>query len=275
MAPVPTDPKALEAEWRQRLLGTHPAMRAGRRMFLRMPSSPRCEICASPFAGPFAPLLRLLGKGRFSKNPRFCGQCMNELIQHGPGGAEIPVSFLFADVRGSTPLTERLGATRMHDLVERFYEVGVDALIAHGALIDRFMGDQVVGYFIPGFAGPHHARQAALCALQLLRDTGHSGPGQPWIPVGTGVHTGIAFVGTVGRGGEGLVEFTAIGDPANVAARLASVAGSGEVVISEAAFAAAELGGDPERRELDLKGVSTRVPVRILKPAAEASRSAA
>ena len=247
------------------LLGTDPMLRAGRRFFAKIPSPPRCEFCAAPFAGPFAPVLRLFGKGPFPRNPRYCIGCCAHLM-HIKGGVEIPLSFLFVDVRGSTPLGEQLGPKRLHDLMDRFYQVGTAALIEHDALIDRFMGDQVVGYFVPGFAGQSHARKAVQCALDILRATGHGGD-SPWVPVGAGVHTGIAFVGSVGKVGEGdMVEFTAIGDSVNIAARLASVAQAGEVMISEEAFGAADVGGDVERRELTLKGVSTPVKVRILRP---------
>jgi len=253
----------MEEEWRARLLGTSPALKAGRRLFLRLPSPPRCELCASPFAGPLVPVMNLIGHGRFPRNPRYCNACCADIMRHR-GGAEIPLSFLFADVRGSTPMGERLGPTRLHDLMDRFYEAGVDTLIAHNALIDRFMGDQVVGYFVPGFAGPQHARAAVRCGLAILRATGHADQA-PWVPVGVGVHTGQAFVGVVGRGGGDLAELTAIGEAVNVAARLASVAATGEIVVSEEAFAAAEWGGDPERRMLTLKGVSAPVAVRIVR----------
>jgi adenylate cyclase len=256
--------KKLEQEWRSKLMGTHPGITAGRRIFARLPSSPRCVLCASPFKGPFAPLLRILGKGPFVKNPRYCSGCIGALMKLGPSGAVVPLSFLFADVRGSTPLGERLEATELHALMERFYEAGTEALFAFGALVDRFMGDQVVGYFVPGFAGPEHARQAVRCAQQILRDTGHADPGGPWIPVGVGVHTGEAFVGTVGRGGEGMVELTAIGEAVNLAARLASVAGTGELVLSEESFAASGQTGDPERRVLTLKGITEPVAVRVM-----------
>jgi adenylate cyclase len=254
--------RSLEEEWRSRLLGTNPALRAGRRFFVKLPSAPRCEMCASPFAGPFGPLMKLIGKGPFARNPRYCEACCGNLIRN-KGGAEIPLSFLFADVRGSTPLGERLGPKALHELMDRFYEIGVDALIIHGALIDRFMGDQVVGYFVPGFAGPQHARQAVLCGLEILRATGH-GDQAPWVPVGIGVHTGEAFVGSVGKGDD-LAELTATGDAVNVAARLASAAGIGELVLSEEAFAVAGVEGDHERRELTLKGVTRQVPVRVLR----------
>lgn len=182
---------------------------------------------------------------------------------HNKGGVELSLSFLFADVRGSTPLGEKLGPTGLHDLMDQFYATGIDALIVYGALIDRFMGDQVVGYFAPGFAGPQHARQAVLCGLEILRATGHA-DGEPWVPVGVGVHTGVAFVGSVGKG-EDMAELTALGDPVTIAARLASIAETGEVVVTEEAFVAAGLEGDPERRELSLKGVTAPVTVRVLK----------
>jgi adenylate cyclase len=233
-------------------------------VFVTLPSPPRCEFCAVPFAGPVAPLLKLVGKGPWARNPRYCFACCSKLIRN-KGGVELELSFLFADVRGSTPLGERLGPKGLHDLMDRFYEVGIDALIAHGALIDRFMGDQVVGYFAPGFAGPRHAREAVLSGLDILRATGHADE-IPWVPVGAGVHIGKAFVGSVGKG-EDMAELTAIGDPVNIAARLASVAATGELVVSEEAFAASSLEGDPEQRELLLKGVAAPVKVRVLRVA--------
>jgi adenylate cyclase len=102
-----------------------------------------------------------------------------------------------------------------------------------------------------------------LSALDILRATGHGGQ-TPWVPVGAGVHIGKAFVGSVGKGAD-MAELTAIGDPVNIAARLASVAATGEVVVSEEAFAASDLEGDPERRELTLKGVAAPVNVRVLR----------
>ena len=131
--------RTMEEEWRSLLLGTHPALRAYRRFFATVPKSPRCEFCAVPFAGPFAPLLKILGKGPWARNPRYCYACCARLIRN-KGGVEIGLSFLFADVRGSTPLGEKLGPKGLHDLMDRFYATGIDALIAHGALIDRERG---------------------------------------------------------------------------------------------------------------------------------------
>lgn len=146
--------------------------------------------------------------------------------------------------------------------MDRFYGTGVDILIRHDALIERFMGDQIVGYFLPGFTGPMHARAAIGAGLDLLAATGHA-PGQdPWVPIGIGAHTGDAFVGTVGTE---VLEFTALGEAVTLAARLASVAGAGELLATESAYAAAGMDVPAERRELMLKGLSAPISVRVLK----------
>ncbi|HET8567959.1 MAG TPA: adenylate/guanylate cyclase domain-containing protein [Candidatus Limnocylindria bacterium] len=252
----------IEGEWRSRLLGTNPALRAGRNLFRRLPAPPRCDLCAAPFAGPIGRALRPFGKAPWPKNPRYCVGCCAVLLKHR-GGAEVPLSMLFADVRGSTPLGERIGPRAVHDVMDRFYNAGIDELFRYGAIVDRFMGDQVVGYFTPGFAGHRHARQAILAGLGILRATGHDRH-EPWIPVGVGVNTGVAFVGAVGKD-EDIAELTALGEDVNVAARLASVAAAGELVVSEAAFDASALEAVSERRTVELRGVSAPVAVRVLR----------
>jgi len=242
--------KGNQATWRSMLLGTNSFIRFGHAAFSHLPSPPRCELCAAPFKGPFTPVMRVLGRAPFAKNPRYCNLCIGHLMQH-KGGAEVELTALFADVRGSTPMAERLGATGIHGVMDRFYSEGVDALIRGGAIIERFMGDQIVGYFVPGYAGRDHAKRALETGLDVLRATGNVGGAAGWVPVGVGVHTGTAFVGTVGRSG-GLLELTALGEDVNVAARLASEAAAGEMVCSEPAFSAADLDIPSERRVLTL-----------------------
>ena len=106
--------------------------------------------------------------------------------------------------------------------------------------------------FLPLLAGERHAALAIDTARELLRVTGHGTEAGPWVRLGIGVHTGTAWFGAVGHGAH--VELTAVGDAMNVAARLASTAGAGEVLVTSAAASAA--GRDPvgERRTLQLKG---------------------
>lgn len=171
-----------------------------------------------------------------------------------PGGAEVEISMVFADVRGSTTLAEGMRPTEFRHLINRFYTETTAVLIKYEAVIDRLVGDQAIGYFIPGLAGQDHARKAIEAGQEILVTTGHSNPGGPWLPVGAGVHTGIAFVGTVGSE-EGVTDFTALEDSVNTGARLASVADVGELIVSETAFSAAGMENEGlEERDLELKG---------------------
>ena len=182
-----------------------------------------------------------------------------------PGGAEVELTFLFADVRNSTALAERMSASEFSRLMRRFYLAATDVLVKTDAMIERLAGDAVIGFYFPGFAGPHHAHLAVQAARELLRVTDHGQPGGPWLPVGVGIHTGVAFVGVVGGADGTVTDFTALGDNVNVAARLSSQAGQGEILISDASYAAAGLDlGDLERRQLQLKGKSEPVGVRVL-----------
>ncbi len=132
------------------------------------------------------------------------------------------------------------------------------------AIIDKLAGDQVSGYYVPGLAGPAHARAAILAAHDLLQVTGHDDPKGPWIPVGVGVHTGDAFIGSVGAQ-DGVVDVTALGDSVNVAARLASSAGPGEILVSQDTFIEAGLiQSNLEQRKLSLKGRIDPVTVFVL-----------
>lgn len=146
--------------------------------------------------------------------------------------------------------------------MDRFFDTAARALVEHDAIVDRFVGDQAIGIFVPALTGTHHAARAIQAALAVVAGTGH-GKGAPWIPVGAGVHTGIAFVGSVGSGSH--VDFTALGDTVNIAARLASAAGPGEILVTRDAAGAADLDvAGLERRDLALKGKRAPTPVFVL-----------
>lgn len=206
--------------------------------------------------------MHLLGRDQSRYNPRFCEKC--KVFEH-PGGAEVPLTMLFADVRGSTKLAEQMSAREFSRLMNRFYTIASHVLIQTDAMVDRLLGDEAIGLYIPGFTGQEHPRKAIEAAQDLLRLTGHHDSRGPWIPVGVGVHTGLAFVGVVG-GEESTADFTALGDNVNITARLASQAGPGEILISDAAYSAANLKLENlEHRQLDLKGKSEPIGVHVLR----------
>ena len=130
---------------------------------------------------------------------------------------------LFADVRGSTSLAEHMSAQDFSNVIARFYGTAAKVVDEWNGLVDKFVGDEVVALFIPGFAGEDHAARAVNAARDLMRATGNDGD-DPWVAVGAGVHTGIPYVGRVGEGDA--CDFTAVGDAVNTTARLAMNAGA-------------------------------------------------
>jgi adenylate cyclase len=238
-----------------------------RTLFGHLPSDPRCKICRAPFRGIGSVLARPLGfrVSASSMNPNLCDRCERFVKKHEVG-VEVTLTLVFADVRGSTPLAERLGPSAFHRLIDRFYRTATDILIEEDALIESLIGDQVAALFVPGIAGPQYARRGVRAAQRLLEATGHGSSEGPWVELGAGVHTGTAYVGSVGSE-RSMSIVTVLGEAANTTARLASAAGVGEVLVSEATRAATGLDlRNCEARSLELKGVGQPVDVRVLRP---------
>jgi len=255
----------IEKVWRTYLVtGEIEAERRKRQLFKVLPGSPRCKNCYAPFQGAGGRVVRLVyGKRPSNLNPQLCNVC-EDFSRRYQGGAEIELSLLFADVRGSTTIAEGMSPTDYGRLVNRFYKVTTEVMVKSDALIDKIIGDQAAGMYVPGIAGPDHARRAIEAAQEMLRITGHGSSDGPWVPLGVGVHTGIAYVGAVGSE-EGSVDITVLGDAANSAARLSTNAGIGEILISDSAYSAAGIGADDlEQRSLELKGKSAPMLVHVL-----------
>ena len=258
----PEAPPNSEEWWRGVLTDPKYHFEPLRKYFVHLPSAPHCKLCGAPFKGFFGAIMGRFGFRPWPKNPSICQACITDMNRRPAGGAEIPCTLLFADVRGSTGIAERSSATEFASLLHRFYAVGSQAIIEENGIVDKFVGDEVVALFIPVYAGTHHAGRALRCAETLLRQTGHGSADGPWLDIGIGIHSGIAFVGTVAVGGE-VTDFTALGDTVNAAARIASSAAAGEVLISEDALANAEIGDVAlERRELSLRGRDATLAVR-------------
>jgi adenylate cyclase len=247
--------------WRGLLTGENSQILHERRLYRRFPGTPRCKTCLVPLGGFAHPVVRLITKRAPSrKNPNYCDLCETFVESH-PGGVEVEVTLLFADVRGSTALAERMSAAEFGRLLNRFYAVANKAVIDSDGLVDKFVGDEAVAFYLP-IVGPEHPQKAVDAAIEILEQTGHRDRGGPWLPVGAGVHTGIAYVGAVGE--EHQRDFTALGDAVNITARLASFAAAGEVLVTEDAFDRAARTGETEHRRLELRGKSEPTDVRVL-----------
>jgi len=255
----PQDRPTSEEKWRKLLVEGHQPLLISQRMFRHLPSPPRCKLCHNPFGGVGGKLFALMGFTPSRKNPNLCAKCCDTLP---PGGLEVDIAVLFADVRGSTALGEQLGPAAFAAMLNRFYRAATEALIRYDAIIDKLIGDEVMALFIPGICGPEYHRRAAEAGAALLRAVGYGESGTPWLALGGAVHSGMAYVGNVGSD---VVDFTALGDTVNTASRLASSAAGGEVLLSETAYAkVADHFPNLKQRTLELRGKEALIEVRSL-----------
>jgi adenylate cyclase len=172
---------------------------------------------------------------------------------------------LFVDVRGSTSMAEKMSAREFGNLMNAFYEAVIKVLVNRDAFIDKLVGDEVTALFIPGYAGREHAHKAVEAGEALLHAAGYGTKGGAWIPIGVGIHTGPAWVGSIVGASGDTSDFTALGDNVNIAARLASEAGPGEILASQATMGAAGVEAErTEERHLELKGRSEALIVNVL-----------
>jgi len=164
-------------------------------------------------------------------------------------------------------MAEKMGTRDFSELIHRFYLAGTKPLYTHYAFIEKFVGDGLTAFFPPAFAGPNHALTAIKAGMEILQATGH-GPGkEPWIPVGVGINTGVAYIGSMQMEG-GRTEITILGDVVNTTARLCWEAAPGEILVGKRAM---ELSGiskeDHELRKLSLKGKQETTDVWVVKAA--------
>lgn len=228
--------------------------------FRVLPHDPRCKLCNAPFHGIGGMVVgALYGRRQSSLNPRFCNVC-EDFAQKFPGGAEVEMAMLFADVRGSTALSESMSPLEFQKLINRFFIHSSKAITDEYGLLEKLAGDAVAAFWGAGFAGPEYVARTIHAAQKIQRVMG-----QQKIPIGIGVHCGVAFFGAMGEE-NGLINISAIGDEVNTAARLASKAADGEIIVSEKALNQAGIAvGELEARSLELKGISEPVAIRVMR----------
>jgi len=230
------------------------------RFFKILPHDPRCKLCHAPFDGIGGMAVgALYGRKRSNLNPNFCNVC-EDFAKKFPGGAEVEMSMLFVDVRGSTSLSESMSPLEFQKLINRFFVGATKAIAEEDGLVEKLAGDAVAAFWGAGFAGKDYVARTVHAAQKIQKAM----EGQE-IPVGIGVHAGVAYFGAMGSA-EGLVNISAIGDEVNTAARIASKAAAGEILISEPALRAAGMdSGQLDSRQLELKGISEPVSVRVMR----------
>lgn len=242
----------------------HPELQAYQRFHRWLPSPPRCKLCYAPFRGVGSIWMNLRGKGPSNRNPRYCSAC-DKFLRAFPGGAEVEMSMVYVDVRDSTPLAERFSPADFGQVMTAFYQTAVRVLNDGDGWMAEVVGDSALAVYPPGFSGPDHARKAVQAAADLVNES-ITAPDGSSVYFGVGVHTGVVYIGTMTGAEAGIEDLTVLGDNVNIVARLASVALPGEALISEASWDAVGAEADDlERRQLELKGKSASVDVRVVR----------
>jgi adenylate cyclase len=198
-------------------------------------------------------------------------QVVDEVVQHPDalemGGEEVNGTVFFSDIKGFTSVAERLDPPEVVEELNQYFGLATDVVLDHRAMVDKFIGDAIMAVFGAPVEQPDHAAQACLAALEMDRVlTAHYGASEederPPFQSRIGIHTGRIVVGNIGT--ERRVDYTAIGDAVNVAARLeqANKQYGTRVLISEATYEEAK--DAIEVRELDLLRVTGKdTPIRV------------
>jgi adenylate cyclase len=172
-------------DWQALLVDGYEPLKIAQRIFRRLPHDPCCKLCQNPFGGLGGKVVGVLGRKPSRKNPNLCQACFDHLPT---GGIEIDIGVLFADVRGSTTLGEQSNASEFADRLNKFYAIATKVLIHNDGIVDKLIGDEVMGLFIPGVAGRDYRRKTAVAALELASAVTE-------LPVGVAANAGVAFVG--------------------------------------------------------------------------------
>jgi class 3 adenylate cyclase len=158
------------------------------------------------------------------------------------GGERREVTVLFADVVGFTPFAESTSPERAVAFLNQLFSVLTEVVFRHEGTVDKFIGDCIMAIFGAPTAQVDHAASALAAAEDMQRFVEANAPA--WeaefgfqVRLGIGVATGEALLGNLGS--ETRMEYTAIGDAVNVAARLESAAKGGQILITARTAAAA------------------------------------
>ena len=163
---------AHEEELRAILTGDHPGLIGFRKRFRHVPSSPRCKLCAAPFEGVGGACSGTSASAASPAIPRSARTASRSGARKGSEGAEIPVSLVFADVRGSTGIAERMRPAEFRALPRRLLPDRDRGDPRYDGIVDKLVGDEVIGLFFGGVSGPRHAIAAIESARELVARCG-------------------------------------------------------------------------------------------------------
>ena len=151
------------------------------------------------------------------------------------GGANQKVTVMFADIRGFTPMSEKLPPERVVEILNHYFTRVTDLIFDHGGMLDKYIGDAVMAVFGAPISKPGDAANAVKCAIQMQRmlvELNRDAADRGWPPlrIGIGINTGLVTAGNIGSPRR--LDYTVVGDTVNIASRLMSNAIGGQIMIS-------------------------------------------
>jgi adenylate cyclase len=175
------------------------------------------------------------------------------------GGERRRVTILFADIRGYTAFSENRSPEEVVEILNRYFQRLADVVVEHNGDIDKYVGDQIMAVF----TGEDMCRQSVECGLAMVDVMEELAPHtKAELRIGIGVNVGEVVVGAMGSSQR--KDFTVLGDPVNLAARLCSAAGPDETLASRAVMEELPAALKKEARELEpikVKGKSGQIEI--------------
>lgn len=166
-------------------------------------------------------------------SPAIVDEIMKEDSALELGGQKRLVTTLFCDIRGFTPIAERLPARQMVDLLNEHFTAMTEIVFTYKGTLDKYIGDEIMAVFGAPLSADDDAERALRAALAIQHrnaqlNTQRAHDGRPSFQLGIGVNTGEVIAGYIGSPMR--MEFTVVGDHVNTARRLCDLAKPGQIV---------------------------------------------
>ena len=179
-------PASLKSPWFER--------KAFRPLIKRLPKSPRCDICYMPFEGIGGWFSKVFWMSALKAKSTLCNLCERYAENITAAWNLKSPSCLW--MCAARPPWQRIFPRKNIALRSIVSTAQRQRSFTNNGFVEKLLGDEVAGFFVPGFAGPKHAK-AAYARKKNLKAMGYGGSSEPWIPVGVGINTGVAYVGSV------------------------------------------------------------------------------
>ncbi|MDI6869955.1 MAG: adenylate/guanylate cyclase domain-containing protein [Bacillota bacterium] len=248
---------------------------------------------AAPATGLFGALLASLGWGLsverreqarlaalFGRylSPEVCRELLRRPDRPSLAGERVHLTVLFADLRGFTAFSAGCAPEEAVDTLNRYLGIMVEAVQRQRGTVDKFLGDGIMAFFGAPLPSANPGRAALAAAREMMTRTAALGrelaaAGRPALPLGVGLASGEALVGSIGT--DTRSDYTAIGNPVNLASRLEDLARPGEILVDQETWTAAgeEVPAGSRVEEMEVEGWP--VPVTVVRLSCDGHHCAA